>query len=200
MTPAERLAAARSNVVGPYVPAREEWLRGVVVPAVTDTGRAAVVFGLDGGRGYWFDIDGYASDFGDAESLRLDLRRPEVRDLLIRRGAPAWARELSVALWVWASIGGTVHVCRPWGEDFPGMWWRHPAVHGTYTTIHGSPTGWAGAEMSPGRLTQGPETGPEGRAFADLAALSRGCILEEAGGWLLPLPDGGIGFWPREGA
>lgn len=202
MTPAETLAAARLNVVGPYVPARVEWLEGWCGPAnvreVNDWFDGVVVGGgasahlarvhRDGrpGRGTpstaLYDI---------AENVRLDLRRPEVQDHLVRCGAPEWARKLPAALWVWATSGKVPLVLREWTKGA-----RKDVRGSSYDYTICNEQGWLVYVGGDGN--EGPETGPEGMACADLANLRAGCVLAEPDGWLVPLPDGEIGFWPKE--
>lgn len=202
MTPAEQLAAARSNVVGPYVPATEALLVGWVGPIniAREAGdppsaylcgvwlsNAAEIIGERIGYGV-------SDEYGNPDYARifLDLRRPEVRDRLVRRGAPAWARDVAPALWVWVTSGKVPTMLgRPHGS------YRYAAVGEVLSAYRLSPATRGWEVFVGGAFTEGPETGPEGMACADLAALAAGCILEEADGWLLPLPDGGIGFWPK---
>ena len=213
VTPAETLAAARGNVVGPYVPAREEWLEGCIVPirwrGVRDGPWRMGVWGPLGSSseapvwGIVTSTDGH--DVGYEKAL--DLTRPEVQDHLVRRGAPEWARKLPAALWVWAVSGKVMEdVLKPWEP-----WYGRAEIRiGTRKTRRCtlSPTAsgcweWSYDVVAPEHrqiVCATVETGPEGMACADLAALRAGCILEEPDGWLVPLPDGGIGFWPREGA
>jgi hypothetical protein len=48
---------------------------------------------------------------------------------------------------------------------------------------------------APWTWLRGPETGDLGRACADLAALNADSIIRVEGGWLVPLPGGGFGFF-----
>ena len=103
MTATEILAAARANPVGPYVPAREEWLRWWTGPVEyldkfhDPAGRRVVSAYGAGGMANGAPVD----------RIRLALRRPECRDLLVRHGCPAWARDVPAA--VWAAPGSWVN-------------------------------------------------------------------------------------------
>lgn len=204
MTPAETLAAARSNVVGPYVPATEALLAGWVGPIniAREAGdppsaylcgvwlsNAAEIIGERIGYGV-------SDDFGNSDytRIRLDLRRPEVRDLLVRRGAPAWARDIPAALWVWAAVGYLPDALCQWYRSAQMM--RKGLRDDDYWLVHALTDGWKVYALH-GLEASGPETGPEGMACADVAALRAGCVLEESDGWLVPTPDGGIGFWQK---
>lgn len=161
MTPAEQLAAARQNVVGPYLPAKAEWLDGWCGPVLGPDGVPGAITGPDHrpederyGPYNVAAADLYGWEFGDtrsckADELLLDVHRPEVRDHLVRLGCPEWARDVPAAVWCW------------------GM----------------------GVEVA--------DVAPRWNDAADLAALNAGCILREPGGWLVPMPDGGIGFFPE---
>lgn len=148
MTPAEQLAAARERVVGPYLPAKAEWTDPWTGPceasSVHDWKEGVV---LRGGR-LLMTYGGRSVDVGfDRCQVRLDVRRPEVRDHLVRLGCPEWARDVPAAVWCWG----------------------------------------AGVEVA--------DVVPRWNDAADLAALNAGCIVREPGGWLVPMPDGGIGFF-----
>jgi hypothetical protein len=140
VSPSDILAAARQNVVGPYLPARREWLegRGWIGPVVADTGRAYPWSFEAGERPYSQQA---------INGIRLDVNRPEVRDLLCRRGCPEWARDVPAAVWAWGSGVEVSDVITPWSDA------------------------------------------------SDLAALNAGCILRVEGGWLVPMPGGGVGFF-----
>jgi hypothetical protein len=140
MSPADILAAARQNVVGPYLPARREWLegRGWIGPVVADTGRAYPWRFEAGERPYSQQV---------INSIRLDVHRPEVRDHLVRCGCPEWVRDVPAAVWAWGMGVEVVDVITPWNDA------------------------------------------------ADLAALNAGCIVSVYGGWLVPMPGGGVGFF-----
>lgn len=203
MTPAEQLAAARGNVVGPYVPAREEWLKGSIVPirwrGVRDGPWRMGVWGPLGSSseapvwGIVTSTDGH--DVGYEKAL--DLTRPEVQDHLVRRGAPEWARKLPAALWVWAAVGYLPDALCQWYRSAQMM--RKGLRDDDYWLVHALTDGWKVYALH-GLEASGPETGAEGMACADVAALRAGCVLEEPDGWLVPTPDGGIGFWPLERA
>lgn len=111
MTPTDILAAARLSPLSPVVPAREEWLKDWIGPALAPTGAKnggsieVAIVGTDGGRAYWYCIEADRFDFGDGEDLRLDLRRPEVRDRLVRCGAPEWCQDNVAGMLAWA-LGG----------------------------------------------------------------------------------------------
>lgn len=197
--------AARQNVVGPYLPAREELLEGWCGPLVADVEHYGV--GLSciqapGRHGPMMGLFEVHFRFGgivmDAEvplsAIRLDTSRPEVRDHLVRLGCPDWARDVPAAVWAWGSGVGVVDVLRPvtrlgtTTEKFP-VWVRL-----------GRNTGDVGWNFAAGdvRIADG-ETFD--MAFVrtclerDIAALHAGCILRVEGGWLVPMPDGGIGFF-----
>ena len=140
MTPAEQLAAARERVVGPYLPAREEWLMGWVGPCSPDNCDDSDVAICDG----QIVDDRWV---GAPSGIRLNVHRPEVRDHLVRLGCPEWARDVPAAVWCWGAGVEVADVITSWSDA------------------------------------------------SDLAALNAGCILRVEGGWLVPLPDGGIGFF-----
>lgn len=214
MTPLDILAAARRNQVGPYVPAKEGWLKGWTGPVELlcqpeDTcpfdsleGWEDTVWSRwrvlhpDGNR--WFHLG--ARDY--TIRLRLDTRRPEVRHLLCDLGvAPEWARKSAVACWC-AGMIGLVRTAGPWvglpiGSPEP-KWCERRAPGSDRPTARADVNGWAVGNDSGEVVVYGPETGDLGRACADLAALRAGCILEEADGWYVPLVDGGFGWWARE--
>lgn len=209
MTPADILAAARSNPLSAIAPTREEWLNGYEGPLRYAGEHGPIAAWRIGGgddHHHVVFIRGLSVDAVTCgpERLRFDLRRREVRDRLVRCGVlPAPLRDHVAATLASTYVdSGEVRACKPWTEDDPGLWWRHAAVRGVYATLHCGPTGWAGLALdhSPGRLAHGPETGAAGRAACDLDALSRGCVLEEADGWYIPLPHGAVGWLPREAA
>lgn len=187
MTPAEQLAAARGNVVGPYVPAREEWLEGSIVPirwrGVRDGPWRMGVWGPLGSSseapvwGIVTSTDGH--DVGYEKAL--DLTRPEVQDHLVRGGAPAWARDIPAALWVWATGVEPKVVFPKWVavDHFANPWERAMGLPGLIVGVYRF--GWR-VEVGGKVVATGPETGPEGMACADVAALRIGCILEEPDG------------------
>lgn len=182
MSPADILAAARQNIVGPYLPARKEWLEGWAGPVL-----------------------GYGWGFGDtrsrkADELLLDVRRPEVRDHLVRLGCPEWARDVPAGVWAWGMGASVVRALLAWQplNGSPDNAHYRPTTNNEWAATVG-PEGWCLDLPRPARRMRGPETGDEGRACADIAALNAGCILRVEGGWLVPLPGGGIGFF-RGGA
>ena len=207
MTPAEQLAAARQNVVGPYLPAREEWLRGWAgsvmwrVSPNTDVLETAIATGfVFNGRAELRLTNG--TTMQQPDRIRLDVHRPEIRDHLVRLGCPEWARDVPAAVWGWgmgvdvkAALGGWF--THPWDptRKRQTIACDHLHMHWPFVDADGwrLPT-FPGGRPGPHRAS-GPETGDEGRACADLAAIHAGCILRVEGGWLVPMPDGGIGFF-----
>lgn len=209
MTPIEVLIAARSNnLVGPHLTPKPEWL-------VRWTGPVEVYIGPDTG---WIPaalLDGSPVFVLHAGlPRRLDCRRPEVRDLLVRHGCPAWARDVPPAVWCWGMGVEIVDVLMPYHEsenhERDGVQWiRRRAFDpknqgggiwvGEYPDCLGG-FGWQNScvpSTDPRTIwTQGPETGALGRACADIAALRDRCLLEEADGWYVPGNE--IGWWPRE--
>lgn len=191
-SPADILAAARLNKVGPYLALEEEWLKGWTGPAEwLDTFRDP--------DGRWvvsaYGAGGMANG-APAERLRLDTRRPEVRHLLCDLGiAPEWARKSAVACWC-AGMGVEPAVVFPEWEDVHFVqvqsWQRRTSRSGWAIGVFRS--GW---QVAIGGLTVagGPETCALGRACANLAALRARCILAEKDGLYVPLADGGIGWW-----
>lgn len=198
------LTEAMNNVISPYIPARPEWLEGWCGPAVASVDGvdwdASLVAVFGGG----VNCAVHTSHGGTLHSflwpdIRLDLTRPEVRDLLIRRGAPAWARDIPAALWVWATAGSVLSVDRwKWLQDFrePGWFSRG---RGDVPLRVVTPSGWWCSTSPLGTRAAGPETGDAGREAADRAALAHGCILTEPGGYIVPTPTG-PGWWPEEQA
>lgn len=207
MDPVSVLAAARGNVVGPYVPARVEWFTdwqgpardgewNVNVVVLESFGPTCLVYGTDPtGQDAEWELR--------VSRIRIDLRRPEVRDHLVRCGAPAWARDIPVALWVWATMGSvlaaeimptlTNSACCVFSLGGRVAWWTCTTTDRDYfiDPVSDGHLGWAACGES------GQETGEEARLCIILAALRAGCVLEEADGWLVPLPGGGVGFWPK---
>jgi hypothetical protein len=158
VSPSDILAAARQNVVGPYLPARREWLRGWAGPVqfLCRPGDTSPNDSLDG----WEDAStctgshlrhpdgGRLVAVADVvDRIRLDVNRPEVRDHLVRLGCPEWGRDVPAAVWAWGAGVEVSDVITPWSDA------------------------------------------------SDLAALNAGCILRVEGGWLVPLPGGGVGFF-----
>ena len=210
MTPAEQLAAARERVVGPHLPAREEWLRGWAssvmwrVSPNTDVLETAIATGfVFNGRAELRLTNGTTMQRPDR--IRLDVHRPEVRDHLVRLGCPEWERDVPAAVWCWGMTGKAPRmVLRAWDDAWaPRMdrWSASPVNGACISTMVPDRTvaleDWAGwmFRLPANSPSSGPETGDEGRACADVAALNAGCILRVEGGWLVPLPDGGIGFF-----
>lgn len=204
--PADILAAARQNVVGPYLLAWWEWLMGWVGPVqfLCRPGDTSPNDSLDG----WEDAStctgshlrhpdgGRLVAVADVvDRIRLDVHRPEVRDHLVRLGCPEWARDVPAGVWAWGSGCAVSYALRAWEWDQrPGVGkrprWVRRSNEGPRAVLRSTDTGWFySADIC------GPETGDEGRACADLAALNAGCILRVEGGWLVPLPGGGIGFF-----
>lgn len=213
MSAADILAAARANPLSPVVPAREEWLRGWIGPALAPTGAGngdyteVAVVELDRGRAYWYNIGAVRFDFGDVDDVRLDLRRREVRHRLVDCGVlPASLRD-HVAAAVAAGLGvhvrfalGSWEPVRSASLDNRGVRWGIPRRTECFG-LHG-PRGWELYLDGREPAASGPEEGMvgarTGRLAVDLAALSRGCVLEEADGWYVPLPSGAVGWLPRE--
>lgn len=201
MTPAEQLAAARQNVVGPYLPAREEWLRGWAgsvmwrVSPNTDVLETAIATGfVFNGRAELRLTSGTTMQRPDR--IRLDTRLPEVRDHLVRLGCPEWARDVPAAGLAWGMGVSVVRALLAWQplNGSPDNAHYRPTTNNEWAATVG-PEGWCLDLPRPARRMRGPETGDEGRARADLVALRAGCILRVEGGWLVPLLGGGIGFF-----
>lgn len=214
MSPADILAAARANAVGPYLPAKVEWLDGWCGPLTADVEHYGV--GLSciqapGRHGPMMGLFEVHFRFGgivmDAEvplsTIRLDTRIPAVRDHLVRLGCPEWARDVPAAVWCWGMGVEVRDALEP--SKHPG---RHGYRYGReylievgddlYVSRHNYRKGWRLGLPVHARpfgvrdLAEGPETGDEGRACADVAALNAGCILRVEGGWLVPLPLEGM--------
>ena len=197
MTPIEQLAAARLNVVGPYLPAKEEWLKGWTGPVEwLDTFRDP--------NGRWTLSaygDGGMANGVSAERIRLDARRLEVRDLLVRLGCPEWAREVPAAVWAWGmgvaprqalplpSVVNTRSLCDTYGGRT--LWWCDTPESRDYFIAPVGPehSGWA----CMGRV--GMETGDEALDCIRVAGLAERMIVREPDGCYVPLADGGIGWW-----
>jgi len=98
---ADILTAARANPLSPIVPAREEWLKDWTGPVLwLDTFRTR--------EGKWVASaygPGGMANGAPAERIRLDLRRPEVRDRLVRCGAPPIVRDSVAAALTWVLTG-----------------------------------------------------------------------------------------------
>lgn len=216
MTPLETLAAARLSPVGPYVPARVDWLRewrGPVMVAESDLvwtycGRRRGLHFVAAPTFDHHDVVG-DDDILRVENIRLDLRRPEVRDLLVRHGCPAWARDVPAAVWAWANGVVPTAVLRAWDDTWAPRAdrWSAAPIQGAcictvtppYGDLDSDRPGWrfslrGNAQNGP---QNGTETGDLGRACADLAALRERCLLEEVDGWYVPHPNGGVGWWPK---
>lgn len=233
-SPAEVLADARRNQVGPFLPAREEWLAGWAGPLLADIEHYGMnvhavqtrTGDFNGFHEVHFRHGGVCMDAEVALScIRLDVRRPEVRDHLVRLGCPAWARDVPAAVWAWGMGVRPAALLGQWDTDPPthgfhcrkpllntrvpgGYLLRHEAFDGN--VVNGECTGFSA--LHPSWAT----CGLSGRAplhdcrpAADLAALRAGCILEEAGdprdptkppGWYVPLLGGGVGWWTKEGS
>ena len=126
------------------------------------------------------------------DRIRLDVHRPEVRDHLVRLGCPEWARDVPAAVWAWGNGVPVASALVRWsGMGWMGRDWGRGCPQ--FMCVVNS-DGWK-LGFNGGTVASGPETGDEGRACADLAALNAGCILRVEGGWLVPLPGGGIGFF-----
>lgn len=154
MTPADILAAARLSPLSPVVPAREEWLEHWVGPVLVHRHHPDVP------AGFWDDgayIGGWA-DSGlvrtcDQERMRLDLHRPEVRDRLIRCGAPEWCRDSVAGMLAWVLEGQpTGEYWRPLDDDEPvpagPARFVFPAADGWYIPLPGGSVGWLPKESA----------------------------------------------------
>lgn len=199
MNPADILAAARAKPLSPVVPAREEWLKDWIGPSQPDQHPEAMAI-RDGA----IVDDAWA---GLPRGIWLDLRRHEVRDRLVRCCVlPAPLRD-HVAAAVAAGLGvhvrfalGSWEPVRSASLDNRGVRWGIPRRTECFG-LHG-PRGWELYLDGREPAASGPEEGMvgarTGRLAVDLAALSRGCVLEEADGWYVPLPSGAVGWLPRE--
>lgn len=201
MTPIEVLIAARNILVGPYLTPKPEWLIGW-------TGPVEVYIGPDT---RWIPaalLDG-STVFALHEGLpqRLDCRRSEVRDLLVRHGCPAWARDVPPAVWCWGMGVGPLRPPHSVWKVKDGQAYHYREVDRKYLYLGelfafdaddpDNLVGWeVKGDFNEDRLSAGPETGALGRACADLTALRDRCLLEEADGWYVPGNE--IGWWPRE--
>ena len=201
MTPADILAAARSNPLSAIVPTREEWLNGYEgsLRYMGEHGPIAAwrIGGGDDHHHVVF-IRGLSVDAVTcgAERLRFDLRRREVRHRLVDCGAPEWCRESVAGMLGWVVSRKASGLGRSWVHvPVDSLWtWRRPEPGRAGTIVSIGDHGWSVFHL------RGPETGPEARSCADLAALHAGCVLEEADGWYIPLPDDGVGWLPRKAA
>lgn len=155
MTPADILAAARLSPLSPVVPAREEWLEHWVGPVLVHRHHPDVP------AGFWDDgayIGGWA-DSGlvrtcDQERMRLNLRRPEVRDRLVRCGAPAMCREDVARAMAWVLTGvGAIMLFLPVASDEEALSWLVggtivPCDDGWYIPLPGGAVGWLPKESA----------------------------------------------------
>lgn len=217
MSPADILSAARRNIVGPYLPARRVWLAGWVGPVMwrvspnTDALETAIATGfMHGGRAELRFLDGNTT-MRPVERVRLDVHRPEVRDHLVRLGCPEWARDVPAWVWAWGMGVEVRAALGEWDAEPPthGFHHRRPLFHtsvpGGYLLRHEAYEGnvvdgeCKGFGVVPPRWSTcgvgSPAPWGECMAAADLAALNAGCILREPGGWLVPLPGGGVGYF-----
>lgn len=181
---------AMSNPIGPHIPARPEWLHDAIVPVHrrTQDGSHAVLDASCGAGPYL--MSGQRIALCD---VFLDLTRPEVRDLLVRRGAPAWARDIPAALRVWAMTGAVrdcLHpICKI--DAFP-VWVRDSRSGAGSWNLARCDVAAADGEDFAAAFARHAEA-------ADRAALAHGCILTEPGGYIVPTPEG-PGWWPKEQA
>lgn len=217
-SPAEQLAAARSNVVGPFLPAQDGWLKGWTGPVQVRRDHP------DEPDGIW-DDGAWREDCTDSglvvtedhSRIRLDTRRPEVRHLLCDLGiAPEWARKSAVACWCAGMGVRIVKEFPPWRQRDPRRqdFERVGANDGRYLHVAagGQMSGFMGDtdrkwvpwwRWSLSRfdghfvtVAEGREDTPElARAASDVAALANAHILTEPDGCYVPLADGGIGWW-----
>lgn len=106
MTPTDILAAARLSPLSPVVAAREEWIKGWRGPVLLAGQRATVFWTSSDGRRVGVITDELREEGTYMVGLlSLDLRRPEVRDRLIRCGAPEWCMESVAGMLGWV-LGG----------------------------------------------------------------------------------------------
>lgn len=184
MTPTDILTAARALLLSPVVPAREEWLRGWIGPSQPDQYPEAMAT-RDGA----IVDDAWA---GLPRGIWLDLRRPEVRDRLVRCGAPEWCRDSVAGMLAWVFGIVDAELWRPWREVY-----RHyvdPSV-----PIANDALVWAREDsVSRDGDIRASADDAHGCACSDLDSLGDGRILEEADGWYIPLPSGAVGWLPRE--
>ena len=164
MTPTDILAAARLSPLSPVVPAREEWLKDWIGPVVYDDAPAALM-GPDndypGGQWCLSRPDGWEvmNDTtwclcAEAGHIRLDLRRPEVRDRLVRCGAPAMCREDVARAMAWVLTGvGAIMLFLPVASDEEALSWLVggtivPCDDGWYIPLPGGAVGWLPKESA----------------------------------------------------
>ena len=197
MTPTDILAAARLSPLSPVVPAREEWIQGWRGPVLLAGQRATVFWTSSDGRRVGVITDELREEGTYlAGLLSLDLRRPEVRDRLVRCGAPEWCRDSVAGMLAWVVGGKASGLGMSWVHaPVDTLWtWRRPEPRRVAPIVSVGSHGWSVFSLG------GPETGPEGRTCADLAALRAGCVLTEPDGWYIPLPGGAVGWLPKESA
>ena len=142
------------------------------------------------------------------DRLRLDARRPEVRDRVVRAlDLPAWMRDTPGGLDVWQAAG--LIACAAagmvprgldtsrWGDDFREPEWETRGSGVGFVPLRiVRASGWS-CEDTPATKVRGPETGDAGRLAADTAALANGCALMlDADSMLIPWP-GGPRVWRR---
>lgn len=215
MTPADILAAARANPLSAIVPAQKEWLLGWTGPttsACERCGSADIRHNCSycGDSTYDHECNDGCRRCGGVPMKAVDLRRPEVRDRLVRCGAPDWCRESVAGMLAWTT-GGTAprFVLREWDDAWAprvDRWSAAPVNGACVSTMCPDACleleDWSGWKMRVPAIAprSGQEVGPDGRACADLAAMHEGCVLTEPDGWYIPLPDGKIGWLPRENA
>lgn len=203
-----------------YIPAREEWLKGWCGPVLVDIDGALVPGALIGPdtrpeaerAGPWtvYPCDDDWPDLHDAyklarscptDSIRLDPRRPEVRDMLARAlNLPESHRvgEWAVALCWFAGHAGraVADVLSTYvPSDMlvggkPQLYTRRSAS--TLLSVLVAADGWSISRNGvhvwnrADYIARGPETGLAGKLAADLAALNADCALVTPTGLLLP--------------
>ena len=202
------LTLARATPLGPYVPATKAMLTGWCGPCEVRGLSATVCYATE--DRYRVDVHVRRSCLVRLSDIRLDCRRPEVRWRLVDLGLLPVALRDHPGAAVAAGMG-----VKPWTALAP---WRSDRSRVALTDVDTSAEMWIGdravewfAEMHAvnsrcygwriylcGGQQSGPETGEAGRRAADLAALRLGCVLEEPDGYLIPLPDGGVGFVSKE--
>lgn len=156
MTPTDILAAARLSPLSPVVPAREEWLKDWIGPVCFADGEQAALFKSEanGVLSYIVLIESGEVYGYTTRSLRLDLRRPEVRDRLVRCGAPDMCREDVARAVAWVLTGvGAIMLFLPVVSDHEALSWLVggtivPCDDGWYIPLPGGAVGWLPKESA----------------------------------------------------
>lgn len=206
MDPVSIRAVARGRAVGPYLLARDEWLKeyaGSFMLATDSVPYVAVsrIVRADGRVGYVCASCTAPSVTlpAVAENIRLNVNIPAVRDHLVRMGCPAKFRDVPAAVWCWGlglrvvdALHSVAQLCDSTARY--SVWVRR-SVAGKY--------GWNVHWIPPQGCVDPAAARQVIFEQEDAAALHAGCILwvdaDEHGpaGWLVPLPDGEIGFFPE---